>query len=234
MKQKDISQQLGNLINQTAGVYTPVPVDDVIPSELEQPEPLFELDHEAERKQKVKEALVTVNYIMKSVIPKKYHNDEMLQNKMMLDAEQLGMLYYNQTSTYKTLQSAIDQIAKGDTQPRMYEVADKFEKRATDISNQITDLQNQLRKYYIDAYLDIQSRELADDHDEDNESRKQHAAIPNNNAEPAQKQLEQKDDGSVLITSPMDMRERLDAVRIQKAKARAQAAKEIDYEEVKE
>ena len=91
----------------------------------------------------------------------------------------------------------------------MYEVADKFEKRATDISNQITDLQNQLRKYYIDAYLDIQSRELADDHDEDNESRKQHAAIPNNNAEPAQKQLEQKDDGSVLITSPMDMRERL-------------------------
>ena len=116
----------------------------------------------------------------------------------------------------------------------MYEVADKFEKRATDISNQITDLQNQLRKYYIDAYLDIQSRELADDHDEDNESRKQHAVIPNNNAEPAQKQLEQKDDGSVLITSPMDMRERLDAVRIQKAKARAQAAKEIDYEEVKE
>jgi hypothetical protein len=35
MKQKDISQQLGNLINQTAGVYTTVPVDDVIPSELE-------------------------------------------------------------------------------------------------------------------------------------------------------------------------------------------------------
>jgi hypothetical protein len=32
----------------------------------------------------------------------------------------------------------------------------------------------------------------------------------------------------------MDMRERLDAVRIQKAKARAEAAKEIDYEEVKE
>jgi hypothetical protein len=108
MKQKDISQQLGNLINQTAGVYTTVPADDVLPSELEQPEPLFEIDHDAEMSLHMKNALKTVTYIMKSVIPKKYHNDEMLQNKMMLDAQQLGMLYYNQTSTYKTLQSAID------------------------------------------------------------------------------------------------------------------------------
>jgi len=112
----------------------------------------------------------------------------------------------------------------------MYEVADKFEKRATDISNQITDLQNQLRKYYIDAYLDIQSREMADDRDDDNDSRTQHTAV--SNTQTSQKKLEQKDDGSVLITSPMDMRERLDAVRIQKAKERAAAAKEIEYEEV--
>ena len=48
MKQQDISKQLGNLINQTSGVYTTIPADDVIPSELEQPEPIFEIDHEAE------------------------------------------------------------------------------------------------------------------------------------------------------------------------------------------
>ena len=52
---------------------------------------------------------------MKSVIPSKYHDDEMIQNKMRLDADQLGMLYYNQLTNDKTLQSAIDQIAKGDT-----------------------------------------------------------------------------------------------------------------------
>ena len=166
MKQQDISQQLGNLINQTSGVYTTIPADEVIPSELEQPEPIFEIDHESEQQKKKREALVTVGFIMKSVIPSKYHNDEMIQNKMRLDADQLGMLYYNQLTNDKTLQSAIDQIAKGDTQPRMYEIVDKLEKRATDISNQITDLQNQLRKYYIDAYLDIQQREAADEYDD--------------------------------------------------------------------
>ena len=213
MKQQDISQQLGNLINQTSGVYTTIPADEVIPSELEQPEPIFEIDHESEQQKKKREALVTVGFIMKSVIPSKYHNDEMIQNKMRLDADQLGMLYYNQLTNDKTLQSAIDQIAKGDTQPRMYEIVDKLEKRATDISNQITDLQNQLRKYYIDAYLDIQQREAADEYDDGVFEEKKSVS---RKQEP--KKIEQKaDDGSVIITSPEDLKERLDAIRKERA-----------------
>lgn len=226
MKQQDISQQLGNLINQTSGVYTTIPADEVIPSELEQPEPIFEIDHESEQQKKKREALITVGFIMKSVIPSKYHDDEMIQNKMRLDADQLGMLYYNQLTNDKTLQSAIDQIAKGDTQPRMYEIVDKLEKRATDISNQITDLQNQLRKYYIDAYLDIQQREAADDYDDGVFEEKKSVS-----RKPALKQIEQKaDDGSVIITSPEDLKQRLDAIR--KDRALASKAKEADFEEV--
>ena len=87
MKQQDISQQLGNLINQTSGVYTTIPSDEVIPSELEQPEPIFEIDHDSEQNKKKQQALQTVGFIMKSVIPSKYHNDEMIQNKMRLDAD---------------------------------------------------------------------------------------------------------------------------------------------------
>ena len=226
MKQQDISQQLGNLINQTSGVYTTIPADEVIPSELEQPEPIFEIDHESEQQKKKREALVTVGFIMKSVIPSKYHNDEMIQNKMRLDADQLGMLYYNQLTNDKTLQSAIDQIAKGDTQPRMYEIVDKLEKRATDISNQITDLQNQLRKYYIDAYLDIQQREAADDYEDGVFEEKKSVG---RKQEP--KKIEQKaDDGSVIITSPEDLKERLDAIR--KERALQGKAKEAEFEEV--
>ena len=226
MKQQDISQQLGNLINQTSGVYTTIPADEVIPSELEQPEPIFEIDHESEQQKKKREALVTVGFIMKSVIPSKYHNDEMIQNKMRLDADQLGMLYYNQLTNDKTLQSAIDQIAKGDTQPRMYEIVDKLEKRATDISNQITDLQNQLRKYYIDAYLDIQQREAADEYDDGVFEEKKSVS---RKQEP--KKIEQKaDDGSVIITSPEDLKERLDSIR--KERALSSKAKEAEFEEV--
>ena len=223
MKQQDISKQLGNLINQTSGVYTTIPSDDVIPSELEHPEPIFEIDHEAEQNKKKHDAFVTVGYIMKSVIPSKYHNDEMIQNKMHLDAEQLGMLYYNQLTNNKALQSALDQIAKGDTQPRMYEIIDKLEKRATDISNQITDMQNQLRKYYIDTYLDIQQREAADDYDDELFDDKKSVQ-----KKPEQKKIEQKEtaDG-IIVTSPEDLKQRMDAIRIERAKA-----KEAEFEEI--
>lgn len=227
MNQQDISQQLGNLINQTSGVYTTIPADEVIPSELEQPEPIFEIDHESEQNKKKQQALQTVGFIMKSVIPSKYHNDEMIQNKMRLDADQLGMLYYNQLTNDKTLQSAIDQIAKGDTQPRMYEIVDKLEKRATDISNQITDLQNQLRKYYIDTYLDIQQREAADEYEDDIFEDKKQVSSKNEEL----KKIEQKtDDGSVIITSPEDLKKRLDEIRIQRAKTNK--IKDADFEEV--
>ena len=232
MKQQDISQQLGAFINQTSGVYTTVPADEVIPSELDQPEPIFEIDHDAVKQKKYEEALVTVGYIMKSVIPRRYHNDEMIQNKMRLDAQQLGMLYYNQMTNDKALQSALDQIAKGDTQPRMYEIIDKLEKRATDISNQITDLQNQLRKYYIDAYLDVQQRENADEMEDEmfgcsDETKKV--------AKKSVKQIEAKDDeDGVLITSPEELRNKLDAIRIAAAKKKAEDEVNVQEAEVEE
>ena len=169
---------------------------------------------------------------MKSVIPRRYHNDEMIQNKMRLDAQQLGMLYYNQMTNDKALQSALDQIAKGDTQPRMYEIIDKLEKRATDISNQITDLQNQLRKYYIDAYLDVQQRENADEMEDEmfgcsDETKKI--------AKKSVKQIEAKDDeDGVLITSPEELRNKLDAIRIAAAKQKAEEGnvQEAEVEEI--
>jgi hypothetical protein len=52
------------------------------------------------------------------------------------------MLYYQQTINRESLKSAVDTLAKGDTQPRMYEVIEKMQKRAADLSNQVTDLQN--------------------------------------------------------------------------------------------
>ena len=235
MKQKDISQQLGSLINQTAGVYTTVPVDDIIPSELEQPAPLFEIDHDEVMKKHKTNAFITINYIMKSVIPSKYHNDEMIKNKMMLDAEQLAMLYYQQTINRESLKSAVDTLAKGDTQPRMYEVIEKMQKRAADLSNQVTDLQNQFRKYYIDTYLDIQSREAADEQ-EDELMRRSSGKNQEYIRSETQKKIAQKnDDEGVLITSPAELREKLDSMRIAEARKKLaeQKAQDIEFEEVK-
>ena len=77
---------------------------------------------------------------------------------MQLDAEQLGMLYYQQKMNNITIKNAMNQLASGDTQVRLYEVIDKLQKRASDLSQQITETQNQFRKYYIDSYLDLEEK----------------------------------------------------------------------------
>ena len=57
-----------------------------------------------------------------------------------------------------TIKNAMNQLASGDTQVRLYEVIDKLQKRASDLSQQITETQNQFRKYYIDSYLDLEEK----------------------------------------------------------------------------
>ena len=57
-----------------------------------------------------------------------------------------------------TIRNAMNQLASGDTQVRLYEVIDKLQKRASDLSQQITETQNQFRKYYIDSYLDLEEK----------------------------------------------------------------------------
>ena len=157
MKQADIAKELGSLINQTNGAYTTIQPTE-IPSEIEEPSPLFEVDYDDEQEQSRQKALVTVKYIVSSVIPQEYQDTDMITNKMQLDAEQLGMLYYQQKMNNITIKNAMNQLASGDTQVRLYEVIDKLQKRASDLSQQITETQNQFRKYYIDSYLDLEEK----------------------------------------------------------------------------
>ena len=118
MKQADIAKELGSLINQTNGVYTTIQPTE-IPSEIEEPSPLFEVDYDDEQEQSRQKALVTVKYIVSSVIPQEYQNTDMITNKMQLDAEQLGMLYYQQKMNNITIKNAMNQLASGDTQVRL-------------------------------------------------------------------------------------------------------------------
>ena len=162
MKQADISQQLGSLIGKTQGIYTTVDADESIPSELQEPDPIFEINYNDLQSVSNGEAYETVTFIVKSVVPQAYQNNEMIMNKMKLDAYQLGNLYYQQKINNTAIQTAMDVIAKGDTQPRMFDIIDKLQKRAGDLTDQIIELQNQFRKYYIDTYLDMKSKEDID------------------------------------------------------------------------
>lgn len=156
MKQKEISQQLGSLISQTQGMYNTNINDDAIPSELQDPEPIFEVDYDDEHEVARKKALKTVEKIIGSVMPDEYQKDPMISDKKELDATQLGMLYYQQNMNDIMMRTAIDAVAKGDLSPRMFEVYEKLAKRGSELSKQITETQNQFRKYYIDTYQDIE------------------------------------------------------------------------------
>lgn len=97
MKQKDIAQQLGSLINQSNGAYGTIPADDSIPSELKEPDPLFTVNYNDEQSVARQQAYETIKFIVRAVVPVIYINDDMIQNKMKIDAYQLGMLLYQQT-----------------------------------------------------------------------------------------------------------------------------------------
>ena len=167
MKQSDISQQLGDLIGKTGGnVYGNSMVsDNAIPSELEDPVPSFEIDHKSEIQKSRLEAAETIKYIVRAVVPEEYQSNPAIHNQMKIDSIQLGMLYYQQNMNNILLEDTMNNIAKGDSHPRMYECSEKFIKRSSDLADTITNLHAQFRKYYIDTYLDIESKQSADEED---------------------------------------------------------------------
>lgn len=57
----------------------------------------------------------------------------------------------------------MDIIARGDHSVKAFDVCEKISRSLEDLGDKITTLQNQLRKYYIDTYLDMQHK---DDEDE--------------------------------------------------------------------
>lgn len=169
MKQKDISQQLGSLISAQGNLCgNNTNVNDELPSELEEPAPEFEFDAKSELEKSKKDAEVSMNYIVDAVVPTEFRNHPSIVNQIKLDSIQLGSLYYQQNVNNIVIESSLTKLASGDNNPRLYEVIEKLQKRASQLSEQITNTHAQFRKYYIDTYLDIESKIQADEEDEKN------------------------------------------------------------------
>ena len=187
MKAKNLSQQLGGLINSTAGnngggftqpssgtslpVQPPIATsgtgglsyEDSIPDELEDPEPLFTINYKGEQKQSMRKALNSITIIVKEVVPEAIQHSPLIQDKIRQDAEQLGNLYYQYKKKETYHQALLDTIARGDTEAKRFDVCEKISRSLEELGTKITETQNQIRKYYIDTYLDIQKK---DDEDE--------------------------------------------------------------------
>lgn len=187
---KQTSNALGNLINQinngvqqSTGSSFSMPLnnsgysasqnsiaidDDSIPTNMLNPEPVFELNYKSTQKQCVKKAKQQLQIIVKEVVPKLLQNSSMIIDKINQDAEQLGQLYYQAICSDKILQACMETIARGETQARLFEVYAKLSSQQENLTTKITETQNQMRKYFIDTYLDLQQKDEQDDMMTDN------------------------------------------------------------------
>lgn len=137
--------------------------DDSIPTNMLNPEPVFELNYKSTQKQCVKKAKQQLQIIVKEVVPKLLQNSSMIIDKINQDAEQLGQLYYQAICSDKILQACMETIARGETQARLFEVYAKLSSQQENLTTKITETQNQMRKYFIDTYLDLQQKDEQDD-----------------------------------------------------------------------
>lgn len=249
MKEQDIAQQLGAMISQQEMYSANLSVDDSIPSELEDPEPVFEVNYDDELSESINSAYETVKIIVDSVIPKQYQKDVMIQNKMKLDAHQLGYLYYQQKTTNIALKRAMDILATGCTDPKMFMIIEKYQKVLADISGQITDTQNSFRKYYIDSYLDLESKFRADEINEPNNKRiaskgqklisVEPTISPDSDADDDTQQFEESDDksfgafvtddGGVRFSGTKDAIKCLSELKKERFKKKSQQVETADF-----
>ena len=101
--------------------------------------------------------------IVKEVVPTIMQNSTMILDKVEQDAEQLGHMYYESIRTDKVIQANMDAIGHGEISPRLFEVYIKLSKQQSDLAQQITIAQNNMRKNYIDTYLDLQQKDNAEE-----------------------------------------------------------------------
>ena len=173
---KNTSNVLGGLVSQINSATSATPVgynnpssaqismdDDSIPTGLLDMEPVFEINYKSTKKQCHKKAKDQVQVIVKEVVPAVLQNSSMIQDKIKQDGEQLGNLYYEYAKSDVMIQALMETIARGETQARLFEVYTKMTDQQQKLSSKITETQNQMRKYYIDTYLDLQHKDEVDD-----------------------------------------------------------------------
>lgn len=170
---KSTSSALGNLINKINSTPTStasgfgsgnIDIDDSIPTNMLNPEPVFKINYKSTQKQCIKKAKEQLLIIIREVVPTILQNSSMILDKVEQDAEQLGNLYYEYFKTDKVIQANMDALGRGEISPRLFEVYAKLSKQQSDLATQITNTQNTMRKNYIDTYLDLQQKDETDEH----------------------------------------------------------------------
>lgn len=136
-----------------------VPDVDNVPEELQEPELLFTIDYEKEKKKLMKRARNTIVKLVKLVIPNDMFHDEFIQDKINQDADQLSSLYWQKQCIEIMQKTLMETVAHGNASPRYFETFVQISKNHSDIADQISKFETFIRKNYTDIKYDIKDKE---------------------------------------------------------------------------
>lgn len=174
----------------------------------------FEFDYEGTKKILRKKARKTLNNIVKHIIPDDMLEDEYIKDKMEQDIDTLSGLYYQLELNNVMQRSIVENVSRGNTMPRMYEVFTGMTDRMEAINKQIVSTEQQIRRTYLDLKIEIRERE--------NE---------NIAAESQQKRLESGGAGGLIVSSSKQLVEMAKERHKQQMLAKMQETKEAEYQE---
>lgn len=123
------------------------------------PEKLFEFDYEATRKALRKRARKTLNNILRHILPDEMLNNPYVQDKMEQDIDTLADLYMQQEETNIMQRSLVENVSRGNTMPRNYEVFGQLSDKIQALNKQIMSTESTIRKTYLDLKLEIRDKE---------------------------------------------------------------------------
>lgn len=174
----------------------------------------FEFDYEGIKKILRKKARKTLNNIVRHIIPDNMLEDEYIKDKMEQDIDTLSGLYYQLELNTVMQRSIVENVSRGNTMPRMYEVFTGMTDRMEAINKQIVSTEQQIRRTYLDLKIEIRERE--------NE---------NISAQSPQKALETGSNGNLIINSSKQLIDMAKKRHKEEMLKKMQETKETEYEE---
>jgi hypothetical protein len=118
----------------------------------------FDFDYDGTKKALRKRARKTLNNIVKHILPDSMLEEEYVKDKMEQDIDTLSDLYYQFELNNVMQRSIVENVSRGNTMPRMYEVFSGMTDRLQALNKQIVSTEQQIRRTYLDLKVEIREK----------------------------------------------------------------------------
>lgn len=118
----------------------------------------FDFDYEGTKKTLRKRARKTLNNIIEHILPAEMLEEEYVKDKMEQDINTLADLYFQMELNSVMQRSLVENVSRGNTMPRMYEVFSGLTDRVQALNKQIVSTEQQIRRTYMDIKMEIREK----------------------------------------------------------------------------